>query len=477
MRDFLIRPIRYQAVAKYLSKILIILAALQLAPIAVSIIYQEFSLTVIYLILTLFIFTIGYFGDKKLPDFDLDIKEALVLASFIYFILSLIMATVWTFAGLPFLDALFEAMSAATTTGLSTLPIESLSQTMLFTRSFVQWIGGLSIVVLTISVLIGPGTTAYRLFTVSIGETKVSPSAIKATKILWRAYAIITATCMLAFYLSGMDLFQAGCQAMATISTGGFATEKESFAAFSSAAIIFCSLFMVIGATNLNMFHPLNKAHLNIFKDTQWRVLIICIAVLMFIFFLGMIETCSWKEAIYKSFFQTVSAQSTSGFSTMDFAKAPALSKLSAIFSMSIGGSIGSTAGGIKIYRLVIFIKLLYILVIRIHQPKEVITHLRVNNIALSREDIEAAIVSITLFFLTVLVSVTFFVGAGYNFLDSLFEVVSATGTVGLSTGICSPDLSEHLKIILFFDMWMGRLEIFPFLILIYPRTWVKRRM
>ena len=153
----------------------------------------------------------------------------------------------------------------------------------------------------------------------------------------------------------------------------------------------------------------------------------------------------------------------------MDFAQAPALSKLSAIFSMSIGGSIGSTAGGIKIYRLVIFIKLLYILVIRIHQPKEVITHLRVNNIALSREDIEAAIVSITLFFLTVLVSVTFFVGAGYNFLDSLFEVVSATGTVGLSTGICSPDLSEHLKIILFLICGWGGLKYFPFLFLSTP--------
>jgi trk system potassium uptake protein TrkH len=232
---------------------------------------------------------------------------------------------------------------------------------------------------------------------------------------------------------------------------------------------------MLIGATNLNMFHPVKKAHLNIFKDTQWRILIVCIAGLMLIFFLGMIGTCPLKEAICKSFFQTVSAQSTSGFSTMDFAHAPALSKLSTIFSMSIGGSIGSTAGGIKIYRLIIFIKLLHILVIRIHQPREVITHLRINNTSLSREEIEAAIVSISLFILTALTSVTFFVGAGHNFLDSVFEVVSATGTVGLTTGLCCPDLSDHLKIILFFDMWMGRLEIFPFLILIYPRTWVKR--
>lgn len=463
--------------AKYLSKILIILAFLQLAPITVSIIHREFSLTVIYLATSLFIITIGYFGDKKLPEVDLEIKEALVLASFIYFILSLIMATVWWSAGLPFLDALFEAMSAATTTGLSTLPMESLSRTMLFTRSFVQWIGGLSIVVLTISVLIGPGTTAYRLFSVSIGETKVSPSAIKATKILWRAYAIITVTCMLAFYLSGMDLFQAICQAMATISTGGFATEKESFAAFSPAAIGFCSMFMILGATNLNLFHPLKKAPLAIFKDLQWRVLLLCTLVFMLIFFLDMVETYSWKEALYKSIFQTVSAQSTTGFSTMDFAQAPALSKLLAIFAMSIGGSIGSTAGGIKIYRLVIFIKLLHTLIIRIHQPKEVVTQLRVKSIALSREEIEAAIVSLTLFALTVLISVTFFVASGYDFLDSLFEVVSATGTVGLSTGLCSPDLSEYLKIVLFFDMWMGRLEIFPFLILIYPRTWAKRRM
>lgn len=477
MRDFLIRPIRYQAVAKYLSKIFIILAVLQLAPIVVSVIHREFTLTSIYLVTSLLIAIIGYWGDKKLLEVDLEIKEALVLASFIYFVLSLIMATVWWFAGIPFLDALFEAMSAATTTGLSTLPIEKLSRTMLFTRSFVQWIGGLSIVVLTISVLIGPGTTAYRLFAVSIGETKVSPSAIKATKILWRAYAIITVICMLAFYLSGMDLFQAVCQAMATISTGGFATENTSFAAFSSTAIVFCSIFMIAGATNLDMFHPLKKVPLNIFRDVQWRVLLLCTVAFTLVFFLGMIETYPWKEALYKSIFQTVSAQSTAGFSTIDFAQAPALSKLSAIISMSIGGSIGSTAGGIKIYRLIIFIKLLHILVTRIHQPKEVVTHLRVKNIALSREEIEAAIVSISLFVLTVLVSVTFFVEAGHNFLDSLFEVVSATGTVGLSTGICSPGLAAHLKMVLFFDMWMGRLEIFPFLILIYPRTWVKRRM
>ncbi|MGA1794977.1 MAG: TrkH family potassium uptake protein [bacterium] len=476
MRANLITSIQYRAVAKYLSKILIILALLQLAPIAVSLLFGEFALTGRYLTVSLLVLAFGILGNRLLPEADLNVKDALVLASLIYLLLASIMAAVWWVSGLPFLDALFESMSAVTTTGLSTIPLARLSPTMLFTRSFIQWIGGLGIVVLTISVLIGPGTTASRLFTVSLGETKISPSAITATKLLWRAYVVITLACFLVYRLCGMDFFQSLCHSMTTISTGGFGTMGEGFAPFPPLVIISSIIFMLLGAMNFNLFYPLYKAPMKIVRDVQLRTLLVCCLALWLLFFLGMTGAYPWRDALWTSAFQTISAQSTTGFSTMNLAQAPPLARLAAILAMVIGGSIGSTAGGIKIFRLIIFIRLLHLFLMRIHQPKEVVTHLRIDNATLSDREIEAAVVTMGLFGITVVLSVILFVAAGYDLLNALFEVVSATGTVGLSTGICGPGLPGHLKVVLLFDMWMGRLEILPFLVMLDPRTWVKWR-
>jgi trk system potassium uptake protein TrkH len=170
------------------------------------------------------------------------------------------------------------------------------------------------------------------------------------------------------------------------------------------------------------------------------------------------------------------SAQTTAGFSSLNVSELDSASKLLLIFPMLIGGNLGSTAGGMKIFRLLVLLRLVALAVQRTRLPSRAVVEPRLNGVRLEAGEIERALVVILLFGLTVVLSWVPFVAMGYNPLDSLFEVVSATGTVGLSAGITSPTLPPLLKGVLCFDMLMGRLEILAILVVFYPGTWIGRR-
>jgi len=201
------------------------------------------------------------------------------------------------------------------------------------------------------------------------------------------------------------------------------------------------------------------------------------VAALLMAWFLFTQDGFSWIQALRHGVLNAFSAQSTAGFSTLDISQLNAGAKLTLIFSMFLGGGAGSTAGGIKILRLFILGQLLYIFLQRPSMPKQAVAEASLGKRRLETDEIQNALSIIFVFLTFIGISWLVFVGMGHNPLDSLFEVVSAIGTVGLSTGISAPDLHPILKGVLCADMLLGRLEIIAWLVLFYPRTWIGRRM
>ena len=210
------------------------------------------------------------------------------------------------------------------------------------------------------------------------------------------------------------------------------------------------------------------------------QVLSVVSAVVLITFLLGasmrLVGGLSWAEVFHQAPLLAVSAQTTAGFSAMPVAQLDNGSKLVTIFSMIVGGGVGSTAGGFKLLRLLIVASVLRLIVVRMCVSRHAVIQPRLAGRRLNAEEIQDALLLILLFVIVVGVSWLPFVAAGYDPLDALFEVVSATGTVGLSVGVTSAALPAYLKGVLCVDMLMGRLEIIAWLVVLFPGTWFGRR-
>jgi trk system potassium uptake protein TrkH len=185
----------------------------------------------------------------------------------------------------------------------------------------------------------------------------------------------------------------------------------------------------------------------------------------------------SWIQALRHGILNAFSAQTTAGFATLDISQISAGAKVTLIFSMFLGGGVGSTAGGIKILRLLILAQVVYVFLQRASMPRQAVAGATLGGRRVEADEIQNALGIVSVFLAFIAISWLVFVGMGHNPLDSLFEVVSAIGTVGLSTGISAPDLHPLLKGVLCADMLLGRLEILAWLVLFYPRTWIGRRL
>lgn len=186
--------------------------------------------------------------------------------------------------------------------------------------------------------------------------------------------------------------------------------------------------------------------------------------------------TVSITDAIPIAVFQVISALTTTGYSTINIGGLPETSRSVLLVLMGIGGSLGSTSGGLKIFRLILIVQLIRFILIRIFLPKEVVFPLKVGERVMEQDEVYQHVSYVFLYGIVLAISYFIFLIYGYGMSNSLFEVTSALGTVGLSTGLTSPTLPLVLKGVLSVDMLLGRLEIIPFLILLNPKTWWKRQ-
>lgn len=375
-------------------------------------------------------------------------------------------------AGDSWLDGWFEAVSGITTTGLSTTAsVEDKSRAFLFARAWMQWCGGLGIVILSLSLFLHNGVAGRRLMdTEATGGTLVSTTRTYARRVAI-VYAALTGCAALGIWLAVGDGFVALAHSLSAVSTGGFSTLDDNLVGLEPAAAAVIMGFSWLAAVSLPLYyHAWQKGPASLFRDPELRALIVATAVLGALLTLWLpAGGGGWLDALLLG----MSAQSTTGFSTLAIGELDDASKLAMIGAMLVGGSAGSSAGGFKLLRL---LRLLQLVLARAAAPRHAVIDARLGGRRVDDEDLWRAMLLMMVFALLVFLSWLAFLAHGYPALDALFEVVSATGTVGLSTGIARPDLEPLLKAILCFDMLASRVEIFALLVVLYPGTWFGKR-
>jgi trk system potassium uptake protein TrkH len=472
--------VRGEVIAKYLGQLAIVLAVLTTAPLVCSLVYDEYALSWRYLVVVAVLLAAGLLA-RLPPPGRVQTNEALCIVALTFLLAPLLMSFPLMGSGLSFVDALFESVSGVTTTGLSILDsVEDRPRTLLFSRAWTQWYGGLGIVVFSVALLIRHHIAARQLINPSGdgNEGIATTTRIHARRML-TVYLTLTLAALGALSLSGVDAFNALTHGLAAISTGGFSSFNDSLLGFGQGSAYLLMLISLAGAVALPLYYRCYRNGLKeLLVDIELRALLVAVAISILILWLlfHITNGMGWAEAGRHAVLMGISAQSTTGFSSLEVAQLSPDAKLMMMLSMSIGGTVGSTAGGLKILRLLILVRLVQLLIQRTAMPAHAVVEPQLGGRRLGDDEIIRALLLTVLFVLVILFSWWPFLLHGYEPIDALFEVVSAIGTVGLSSGITGTELPAHLKLILCFDMWFGRLEILVFLVVFYPWTWIGKR-
>lgn len=473
--------VRPRVVLKYIGQLGLMLSLLTAVPLLVAMLEGDISQAVRYAILCFFLLISGFFLARLPAPARMQGNEALTITALAFLLSPLLMSWPMMAAGISFPDALFEAISGVTTTGLSTVgSIENRSATFLFARAWMQWYGGLGIVVLSVGILMGHHIAARRLIEpVESGETFVSTARTHAQRTLV-VYLFLTVLGFAIVWPYSRNGFTTLLHVFAAVSTGGYSSFDNSLAGMRMSSAIAVMVVSFLGAISMPLYwRSLDKGFIRglrtFFKDVEFRMLFItCLLVG------GILSGLAWLHNENAPWFQGmlmgISAQTTTGFSIMPVSDMDPVSKVVMIISMLVGGSVGSSAGGFKLLRLLIFLRMLHLFIRQSAMPPHAIAEPFIGGQKLNSDDMLRAMQLILLFVSIVVLSWIPFVLMGYDPLDALFEVASACGTVGLSTGITRPDLELLLKSILCFDMLAGRLEVIALLVILYPRNWIGRR-
>jgi len=479
--NVLTNALRPRVVLKYLGQLALMLAVLTLAPLGVALFEREWQPAWHYAIIVLGLLAWGAWSAHQPAEQRIRGNEALAITALAFVLSPLLMAWPMMKGGIGYLDALFEAVSAVTTTGLSSLgSIEQRSHTFLFARAWMQWYGGLGIVVLSVALLMGHHAAARRLVgTAESGESLLVTARVHA-RLSLLVYLAVTLLGLAVVWMLAGDGFTALLHVLSAVPTGGFSSFDTSLAALPKPAAVAVTVIAFLCAVSLPLYWRAVRAGwpagwYRVYQDVELRALLLgCLLIG------GLLTLLAWRQGLadpwYHGFMMGISAQTTTGFATLPVADMDAASRATMIVSMLIGGSVGSTAGGFKLLRLLMLLRLLQLTLKRTAMPPHAVADPYLEGQKLEMDDLLRALQLILLFIAVLVLSWLPFVYMGYDPLDALFEVASACGTVGLSTGISRPELEAVLKGVLCFDMLAGRLEIVALLVVLYPRSWIERR-
>lgn len=468
---------RPRVLARYLGQIFLVLACLTVVPALVSLAGGNPRVALRYGVVVVLFGALGGAGARLRCTERVQANEALAISALTFAISGLAMAYPMSAYGIDPVDAVFESISGVTTTGLSTLgSIEGRPRAFLFGRAWLQWVGGLGVVVLALAIIIPSGAAARRLgFDEREAADYVGGTRGHARRILV-VYLALTVAGFALCWSTGQGWFDALAHTLAAVSTGGFSTSDRSIAALPPAARSAVSFLCLAGAVSFSLYYRASIGRA--LRDSRlWSLLGLTLVGAVVLAASGSwsaetTEFAGWGQAAWLA----VSAQSTAGFSSLSVADLPSSSKLVLIAGMVVGGDVGSTAGGLKILRLIILFQLVAARILRASIPRT--SHLppRVGGSRVQSDEVEAAAALALAYGVVVLASWLVFLLHGHDPLPALFDVVSATSTVGLSAGTTGPDLEPLLKGVLCIDMLIGRVEIFAFFVAVFPGTWIGRR-
>lgn len=473
----LARPVRPRVLAYYGGQLMLVSAIFLAVPPLVALLFADFRSAGVGAVLAISIAGLGTWLRSFPTEGDLQRNEALTLVSAAFIFLSLVMAITFIAQGVRWDDALFEAVSGITTTGLSSIShLDSRSPALLFNRAWLQWCGGLGIIVLTLALVGHQGVASRRLYSSMEHQTLPVTTRYIARRISV-FYLFVTFIAVVIISLSCGDIFAGLLHSLSAVSTGGFSPYDNSLQALPGwVSRYLVILFSFIGA--LPVVVLVEKQLRESGRDLEVKTLIVlcCLLTVVLAFLMQKNLGLPWSEALLQGGLLSISAQSTTGFSVLPVTEVDNTAKLVLCVSMLIGGSLGSTAGGVKLLRIIILYRVVQYYFLRTAVPERTVLGLKLGSSNLSMDEAMQPLFLITLFMLCLFVSWLIFIAYGYPAVDSLFEVASALATTGLSAGISSESLPVTLKLVLCVDMLLGRVEVFALLVLLYPRTWLKRR-
>ena len=467
--------------------LLIVLGTSMLAPYSLQIILREGSHSFISAsFITIFIGVLFVLANLE-KDLKLNLRQTFLFSSLAWI-------TVAIFGSLPFLlstqefsfsDAFFESMSGITTTGATIISdLDNSPKSILLWRAIMQWLGGIGIVVMAITILPLLKVGGMQLFKMEGPDSteKILPRTIEVAAIIISTYITLTFFCGLFYWIFGMTIFDSISHAMTTIATGGFSTHNDSIGFFKNSNIeIIASIFIILGSIPFISYLKFTQGNKKIFfKDVQIRGLIYLLGIsitIIFLYLLFIDYESSLFDKIRISSFNVISILSGTGYVTDDFGLWGKFSLIFFLFLMFIGGCAGSTACGIKIFRLQMLLIFFKNQIQKLISPNSVIIT-KYNNQKISDTFINSVIIFIFTFLFIFLIIAMLLSISGLDFITSISGAASSISNVGPGLGdIIGPngnykDIPNLSKWILSAGMLLGRLELFAVLVLFFPSFW-----
>ena len=474
--------IRGPVVVKYAAQLTFVQAGLFLLPTCVALYYAEYALALRFAtVLCLLAAASLPFLRLPVPG-QIQTNEALVVTVIAFLLGASAMVYPFMGAGMALLDAVFESVSGITTTGLSTLAdLQDKPRSFLFARSWMQWYGGLGFVVLAIALLTGKQLANRRLMAQELTQEGMTVSMQQHARQVTLVYFLLTLLPVLLLLLSGVDGFTALVHALSAVSTGGFSSFDNSLAGFHVWPVqLLLSCSGILGAVSLPWYYRIYQQGFSqslSSRETFALLLLILSVTLPLTLILSSGGEMDYLTSVGQALLLAVSAQTTTGFSSLHVDTLDPLAKGILLMSMAVGGTVGSTAGGLKVFRFLVLLRLMQYTIRHTAVSSHAVFEPKLSGKIIHSEEITTVLTLLGWYLALVFFSWLPFIAMHYHPLDALFEVISATATVGLSTGISRMELQPLLKLILCFDMLAGRLEIIALLVCIYPKTWFGNRM
>ena len=492
----------FRFIINFTGRIMRIAAFMFLFPAIIAIIYGEYFNLVAFLPMGAAMFLLGFLASLKKPkDNRVTATEGFVLVSLSWIIMSVAVAFAYLITGEVeggFINCLFESVSGFTTTGASIVNnVEGLSQSVNALRLFTHWVGGMGILVLVLAIIPkNTDATTMNIFKAEVPGHQVEKFTTKlavTAKILYLIYIGMTVILAVCFIVAKMPVYDSIVHAMSIAGTGGFSIKNTSLSFYDSVPIdVIATVFMFLFGVNFNIFYLILIGKFTTAirsEELRTYAAIFVFSMLTMAASLTLHGTYdSFAEALRRSSFQTAAISSTTGLTESDFAAWPMYCQAVILVLMFIGGSSGSTAGGLKLSRIMIAAKYAKNQYLFAGRPNRVRT-LRLEGERLDRETISSTMSYLAIYAATALVSFVLvalfndvFAGdaSSISFSETLTAVISSLSNVGPAFGNLAVGtyngFSPVSKLFLCFDMIAGRLEILPMLFLFNPRTWLKSR-
>ena len=478
----------FAIIFRVLGLLLMLFSLTLMPPIIVSLIYND-GAHVAFLLSFLSIFLVGLVAWAPVYNHkqDLRTRDGFLVTALFWTVLGLAGAVPFILVestSLSLADAAFESISGLTTTGATVITgLDSLPKSILFYRQQLQWLGGIGIIVIAVAILpmlgIG-GMQLYRAETPGpVKDSKLTPRITETAKALFLIYLSLTATCALSFWAAGMTGFDAICHAFSTVAIGGFSTHDASIGFFQSPLIIAITIvFMVFSGVNFALHFTFWQARtfMHYFMDPELKFYVYCLigGSMVTVSYLYFSATYGINDSILNGAFEFVSLLTTTGFGVSDYSQWPSFLPFMLFLFAFMGGCGGSTAGGMKVIRVMLICKQGLREIYRLIHPNAVIP-IKVGQKAVSDRVVEAVWGFFAVYIVSFMVLFLVLLATGLDFITAFSAVGACINNLGPGMGDVAAhygNINDAAKWILCFAMLLGRLEVFTLLVLLTPAFW-----